>query len=292
MHVSLIIRALNEAEHLPTLLDAVDRQTERPDEVILVDSGSTDGSVEIAEAHGARVVHIPPGDFTFGGALNLGCETAKGEILVFASAHVYPIDDTWLARLTAPFSNSAVGLTYGRQTGDDRTTFSEQRLFESWFPDVDNHDQDHAFCNNANAAIRRSRWEDFPYDEALPGLEDIAWATKLRQRGGTVAYVADATVAHIHEEHFRQTLNRYRREAIAHRSFSGVPPMPAKTCAGLAVRHISADVRAALTTRQLSAIPAIAAFRTAQFAGVWLAGRTPVSDTDKIVQRMYYPRPK
>ncbi len=292
MHLSVVVRALNEAEHLPRLLDGIASQSLPPDEVLLVDSGSTDGTVEIAERHGARVVHIRPGEFTFGRALNLGCESAKGDILVFASAHVYPTDEHWLANLVAPFDDPRIGATYGRQTGDERTSFSEMQLFADWFPDADDPDQDHPFCNNANAAIRRSWWDELPYDETLPGLEDIAWATELRKRGGRLAYVADATIVHVHEERLRQTLNRYRREAISHRTFSGAPAMPLGKAASLAARHITADARRAIRTGSMTALPSIAGFRAAQFAGVWLAGRTDASETDKVLRRMYYPRPR
>ena len=84
--VSIIIRALNEAEHLPALYAGIASQTRQPDQVMLVDSGSTDTSVAISEAAGADIVHIAPEDFSFGRALNVGCEAASGDVLVFVSA--------------------------------------------------------------------------------------------------------------------------------------------------------------------------------------------------------------
>ena len=110
---SIVIRTLNEAKHLPSLLDSIERQNRLPDEVILVDSGSTDTTVSIAEKHGLKIVHIPPGDFTFGRALNWGCEAAKGDLLVLVSAHVYALDDNWLEQLVEPFADDRVGLSYG-----------------------------------------------------------------------------------------------------------------------------------------------------------------------------------
>ena len=115
--ISLVVRALNEAEHLSALFTGLLRQEVKPTEVILVDSGSTDDSVAIATAHGARIVHIRPEDFSFGRSLNVGCAAAIGEILVFVSAHVYPLDEFWLGNLVAPFHDPAVVLSYGRQTG-------------------------------------------------------------------------------------------------------------------------------------------------------------------------------
>ena len=63
--ISIVVRALNEADHLPALFSGLLRQDRKPDQVVLVDSGSTDDSVAIAEAHGADIVHIAPADFSF-----------------------------------------------------------------------------------------------------------------------------------------------------------------------------------------------------------------------------------
>ena len=205
---SIVIRALNEAEHLPALFSGLLRQTRQPDQVILVDSGSDDDTVAIAEAHGADIIHIAPADFSFGRALNVGCEAATGDVLVFVSAHVYPTDEHWLANLIAPFHDAATALSYGRQTGDHRTKFSELQLLRQWFPDVSDPDQATPFCNNANCAVRRNWWTRHPYDENLTGLEDLAWAERALADGGRIAYRADATIVHIHEEDFSGIRNR------------------------------------------------------------------------------------
>ena len=126
--VSIVIRALNEAEHLPALFSGLLRQSRRPDQVILVDSGSDDDSVAIARAHGAEVVHISPAEFSFGRALNLGCAAASGDVVVVVSAHVYPLDEKWLDLMMTPFERPEVGLVYGGQTGDSRSHFSEARV--------------------------------------------------------------------------------------------------------------------------------------------------------------------
>src|SRR5512140_11031 len=99
MQCSIVIRAYNESEHLGRLLEGVAYQTCKDVEVILVDSGSTDATVQIAEAHGATVVHIPPQDFMFGRSLNLGISVASSERIVIASAHVFPVYPDWIETL-------------------------------------------------------------------------------------------------------------------------------------------------------------------------------------------------
>lgn len=288
---SVIIRALNEAEHLPALYSGLLRQTKQPDQIILVDSGSTDDTVAISEAHGADVVHIAPKDFSFGRSLNVGCERATGEILVLVSAHVYPIDEYWLANLVEPFQRREVVLSYGHQTGDHRTRFSEIQLLRQWFPEQSDPDQSTPFCNNANCAVRRSEWEQHPYDEDLTGLEDMHWASSALRRGGKIAYRADASIVHLHDEKFARVRNRYRREAIAHRRIFDDQRLGAFEALALLVANVGRDYLAALARRQLVAnVVDIPAFRAAQYFGSWEGFRSRGEVSSELKRRFYYPK--
>jgi len=215
--VSIIIRAYNEEKHLPKLLEGIKGQTYSNIETILVDSGSTDRSVQIAESFGAKIVHIPSSEFTFGKALNLGISRAEGELCVFASAHVYPTDNQWIENIITPFTDQTIALVYGRQIGNERTQFSEHQVFAKWFPEESTLDQKHPFCNNANTAIRKELWEKLPYDEEITGLEDLHWANQIQQKGHKIAYISTACIVHVHEETPAKVRNRYRREAIAYK---------------------------------------------------------------------------
>jgi hypothetical protein len=73
-----------------------------------------------------------------------------------------------------------------------------------------------ATFSNANSAIRRSAWEEQPFDESLPGGEDLAWASRQVARGKKVSYVYDAAVCHSHMEPLREVHRRHRVEAPAH----------------------------------------------------------------------------
>ncbi|MCC7511026.1 MAG: glycosyltransferase family 2 protein, partial [Anaerolineae bacterium] len=197
---SIVVRAYNEERHLPRLLEGIARQTVEDAEVILVDSGSTDATVSIAEAFGARIVRIRPEEFTFGRSLNFGVRAATRELVVVASAHVYPVYPDWLEALLRPFEDDKVALAYGKQRGPETAKFSERQIYLQWFPDQDMPRQPTAFCNNANAAIRRSLWERNPYDESLTGLEDLAWAKWAKEQGCEIAYAAEAEIVHVHNE--------------------------------------------------------------------------------------------
>ncbi len=288
--ISIVIRCLNEEEHIGRLLAGIRRQTLQPPEIIIVDSGSTDATLEIASRFPVRVLSIEPELFSFGRSLNLGCEAALGNIIVIASAHVYPVYDTLLAELVSGFDDPEVALIYGRQQGDDGTRYSERQIMEKWFPARSTARQEHPFCNNANAAIRRAVWERFPYNEELTGLEDLDWAKRARESGYHISYAAEAPVVHVHRESWRQIINRYRREAIAQRQIYGETRIGLPGTVALAGLNIVMDyyhaARERVLCRNLAAIPA---FRTAQFWGTYrgFAQRGPVPSLLK--RRFYYP---
>ncbi len=215
MGCSIVVRAYNEEKHLPRLLKGIRAQTVKDVEVIVVDSGSTDRTVEIAEAHGARIVRIRPEEFTFGRSLNRGVRAARGEFVVIVSAHCYPVYPDWLEQLLKPFEDPQVAVSYGKQRGGATNQYSEHQFFREYFPDVSQPRQGHPYSHNANAAIRRALWEQHPYNENLTGLEDLAWSSWAFEQGYAIAYVAEAEVIHLHDEGPAQVYNRYRREAIA-----------------------------------------------------------------------------
>lgn len=288
--ISIIIRSYNEEQHIGRLLHGIEMQSIRDYEVILVDSGSTDSTVPIAERYGVKVVHIPKAEFSFGRALNLGCEAAGGEILLFASAHVYPLRLDWIEQIIAPFADPSVVLSYGRQVGNDVTRFSEHQVFKSWFPAESVKYQPHNFCNNANCAVRRSWWDRQRYDETLTGLEDLAWAKVARANGGQIAYVAEAVIAHVHEETWVRVRNRYRREAIALRKIEPGFRFNVYDFLSLTLRNIASDLQAAAQERRLcNEVGAIVLFRINQFLGTWLGHRDPSSVDAALRSRFYYP---
>src|SRR6267143_5681713 len=174
---TVLIRAFNEERWLPEVLKAIDKQSYRDFEVLLVDSGSVDRTRDIVAASSGRVVRMRSDDFTFGHSLNVGIGEARGSFIVILSAHAIPTGDQWLERLIAPLRRPETAMVFGGQRGHALSKFSEARDFERIFPGkpqlMDEYD---VFVNNANSAIRRDLWKLRQFDEGLPGLEDAEWA--------------------------------------------------------------------------------------------------------------------
>lgn len=208
--VSVVIRAKNEALYIGETLAAVQGQRYRDLEVIVVDSGSTDRTPEIAGEYGARVVAIDPQEFTYGRALNLGIGHSSGELLVSLSAHATPETDQWLGSLVSGFRHKGVAGVYGRHIPRDNASFFELLgMSLSGVTSKEPRYQDNsARFSNANGAVRRDLWELMPFDETLPGAEDIYWARQMQRLGYMILFEPMAAVYHSHGEPLPRLIRR------------------------------------------------------------------------------------
>lgn len=293
MLISIIIRTLNESLHLTELLQKINGQecSLGSTEVVVIDSGSTDDTLSIAEAFNCNITHITKRDFTFGRSLNEGCEYSSGEILVFISGHCIPCDKHWLENLVSPIAQGLVDYSYGRQVGRDTTKFSEQELFKKYFPDESQTPQEGFFVNNANSAIRRSSWRKFKFDESLTGLEDLDLAKRLVADCGRVGYCSDASVYHIHDEKWSQTLRRYEREAYALQTI--MPEIHVNAVDMLRYIFVGIINDAVQAVRQkvfLSEIVGIVRFRVAQYFGTYRGNHLHRTVSRERKENYFYPR--
>lgn len=293
MKASIIIRTYNEARHLPDLLRGVQSQVApgMENEIIVVDSGSTDGTLDIAKRFHCRIEHIRKEDFSFGRSLNIGCAAASGDALVMISGHCIPANDGWLARIVEPLADGRVALVYGCQRGNHDSRFSECRIFEKYFPGVSQIPQEGFFCNNANLALLRSVWQQNPFDEDLTGLEDMRLAKQLVSKGMAIGYVAEAAVYHLHEETWTHIKNRFEREAMAMQHIMPEVHLSLADFLRYAFSSILLDFGAALQSRQfLKFAPEIVMYRIAQYWGSYRGNHYHRKLSRERKERYFYPR--
>ncbi|RLA51493.1 MAG: glycosyl transferase family 2 [Gammaproteobacteria bacterium] len=291
--ISIVIRTLDEGRYLDELLSSAFNQKLDPGmqlEVVIIDSGSTDDTLSIAERHGCRITHIDKSEFTFGRSLNRGSEYANGDVLIYVSGHCIPEGQYWLANLVAPVVDGRATYVYGRQIGCETTKYSENKLFGKYFPGESKIPQADIFCNNANAAILRDVWEEYRFDEEVTGLEDMELGRRLLDDGCLIAYTADAMVYHIHDESWIQTKRRYEREAIALQKIMPDVHVSFLDMLRYLVVSVAADFSSALAEKCfLRESVDIVKFRIAQYWGAYRGNHEHRQLSRKRKENYYYP---
>lgn len=291
--VSIIIRTYNEERHIDTLLNKVYSQNfpENEFEVVIVDSGSEDNTLEIIKKYPVKLVQIKPKDFTFGYSLNKGIEAANGKYMLMVSAHCYPIDEKWISKMVDPLEKDTnIAVVYGKQRGYDTTKYSEHQIFKTWFPDNKEGKQDNPFCNNANCAIRRDFWEAYKYNEELTGLEDLDWANEMLKKSYDIYYQCEAGVYHIHEENYKQVYNRYKREAIALKNIFPSTKFNFSDFIMMLTSNLLTDWYTAFKEKKIKEIWRVLLFRFCQFLGAYDGNRFNSKITYELKKKFYYPR--
>lgn len=288
---SIVIRAYNEESHIRQLFDGISHQSIKDIQVILVDSGSKDRTKDIALGYGAEIVEISPSEFTFGKSLNLGISRSVAPLVIIASAHIYPVYPDWIEKMLEPFKNKEVGLVFGKQRGDIKSKFSEKQVFNQWYPDESSIRQNNPFCNNANAVIRLDLWQEHPYDENLPALEDLAWAKWLIGKGLCIAYVSEAEIIHVHNETWHGIYNRYRREGMAFKNIYPQEKFSFFEFLQLFFSNCWNDFRIAIKQKIITReFLNIIKFRFNQFWGTYKGYRCSGPLTMQLKRSFYYPK--
>lgn len=232
LRASVLIPVKNGGALLGTVLDAVLAQRcPWPYEVIVVDSGSTDASVDLTRARGVRCESISPESFGHGRTRNQLAQLSKGEFLVFITQDARPASQDWLRSLVeACDAELDVAGAFGPHLAhpqarevtrrelaqhfagfgteqsvvrlDDRERFARDPGYRQWL---------HFFSNN-NSCLRRSVWERLPFPE-VDFAEDQTWALAAVEAGYGKAYAPQAAVYHSHDFGMWETLQRNFDEA-------------------------------------------------------------------------------
>jgi len=269
-NVSVVIPVKDGARYLERLLTAVREQGGDAIELLVVDSGSSDGSVDLARAGDATVHEIPPEKFGHGRTRNLAMELSSGDIVCFLTQDAVPAPG-WLDAHVAAFElDPKVGGVYGPHLPWPDTSPTIARELDGFFADmapdgepVLQREGDLTFMSNVNASYSRACWEQVRFED-IAYAEDQAFGRAMLAAGWAKVFHPDAAVYHAHDygpiEFARRYFDEYRglRETVGHIEPARPAYVLAEVRAGVAAdrrwmaeRSLSRSRRAGGTVRSL-----------------------------------------
>ncbi len=271
MKVSIIMRSKNEMPYIKYSLMMLTKQTVRDFELLVVDSGSTDGSWETAlEYHPQIAYQIKPEEYIPGKVMNAAAKKCSGDILVYNNADCIPQNEYWLQNLIKPFEDPEVVAVFGNQITRPNAIPIIRKDYERAFGDGAIHSKWKHFFSMATSAVRRSVWEEYPFYENIQYSEDIEWSWRMKQMGKRIVYVPDAIVEHSHNYTLKQTVKRFKGEGKAEGYIYKEKPRNIVSEIVLpATMESLRDFAYLIKTGEIAWIPKAPLYRFFQRYGVW-----------------------
>lgn len=198
MNYDILIRCRNEVSWLNQTYDAINSQKSTPNKVIFVDSGSTDGSLELANSFGWEVIKYKTDKFNYSESLNIGFENSESLYVLILSAHCIFSNEEGATKMLEEFNDNKVGAVFGRQLPTKRSSPHDTRDLLTVFGRERIVYQKQPFFHNAFAMVKKSLWQTIKFDENINGIEDRIWAREIAKLGYKIIYQPEAKVYHEH----------------------------------------------------------------------------------------------
>lgn len=283
--ISVVVPVKDGGSDLVRCLEAIGRQRmDEEVEIVVVDSGSSDGSVESAHRAGARVHEIPPESFDHGATRNLLASLAHGDVLVFTSQDATPERDDWLTTLvTALRSGERIAGAYGRQVAY-QTAKPPERFFLDFLygpePRIQRIERggdlrlETTLFSNVNSAIPRALLEEHPFAEDLVMGEDQEWSRRMLLEGFALVYEPRAVVRHSHAYTLSSAFRRFFDSGVAaDRTFVSEDAGSRAALRQAAARYARDEIEWLWSTGQRRWIPYTSLYELTKYTGLQLGRR-------------------
>ena len=279
---SIIILTKNGGDNFPRLLERIySQQYEGGFEVIVIDSGSADGTLEEARKYPVQIEEITPEQFHHSRTRNLGAELAQGQYVAYITQDALPLENCWLEKLTAGFSDPQVAMVSGRQIAREKTKPPEKFFYHHNFPEfrlviksgADNYYHDNVFISDVNSAYRKDALLKYRFKEDIVLAEDKEIAARFTGDGLAVCYEPSAAVYHSHDHGLKDLFARHLDFGLALRQgVSGRPKTSHESLAGTA-DYLRAEFKFLKASGYRKWLPYSFLYETVRYAGL-LMGKT------------------
>jgi glycosyltransferase involved in cell wall biosynthesis len=294
--IPIVIPTRNAGSQITDVLDAIAAQDGpfQP-EVIAIDSGSSDGTLERLRQYGAEVLSVPSGAFNHGETRNEALKHARGEIAVLLVQDAVPASPHWLSTLIEPLlQDASIAGSFARQVPDTRASRVTAYYLSHWIAAQEaarvvgpltagtfarmSPRERHIACafDNVCSCIRLSVWNKQPF-AATPIAEDLQWGRDVLLAGHRLAYVPGAVVCHSHE---RSIAYELQRAYLVHQRLEAIFGLVTLPTVGSLVRSIAATsatnarIAAQEPRRRVRAVLRGTALGLAQPLGQYLGARS------------------
>ncbi len=224
--ITVVMRSHNDARLLPQTLGALDAQEGVSTKLFVFESASTDGSKELFEAHGCdRIVHLEPGGYHSATVLNQGVEWAETELVAFVNSDAIMMDRHVLRQLGDAIlvDPSCAGAFCRQITRPDASPLTRLDYFTAF---ENRHELGHyaQMMSLVCSMVRKTAWQENPFDPALTFAEDYVWSHRALERGWSLAYVPRAVVEHSHDYSGEELYRRHFGDSAALACVREKPP--------------------------------------------------------------------
>ena len=227
--VSVVIPVKNGQRYLDSVLRAVfSQKINAKFEVIIIDSGSGDKTLDIIKQYPVRLYQIDEKKFNHGLTRNLGISKAQAKFVILTTADAIPCNNHWMEELIDDIKNDeCVAGIYSRQIPHkdshvitqirvSRFFTSYRKRRESQMNRIEDYNklsprEKHRFCNfdNVSSFIRKSVWAKIPLPKT-DFSEDLEWSKKVLEAGYKIVYKPDSIVYHSHDFSILDWYNKNR----------------------------------------------------------------------------------
>ena len=275
--LSIITPTYNASRYLSALLDRLESQTVKDFELIVIDSSSSDNTVEIARSHGAKIISIAKSEFDHSATRTLGAKESRGDIIIYLTQDAIPFDEYAIENIVKPLDNDKkIGAVFARQLPHPNASVFAQHLRLFNYPDTsytrvlgdrEQYGIRTIFFSDTFSAYRKNVLEEIGYfKNGLIFGEDTCAAAMILLKGKKIAYAVDAKVFHSHNYTISQDFKRYFDMGIFHKNenwllteFSGPQSE--------ALKYIKSEIKFLWKQNKLILLPELILRNTMKFLG-------------------------
>ena len=278
--LSIILLIKNGGRRLELLMESLERQKFSGSfEIIAIDSGSKDGSLEILEKYNTRIFRIKPEEFHHSRTRNLGAEKSKGEVLVYLTQDALPINNDLLEKLVNPLKDPEVAVSYGRQIANPDAKDVNKFFYSYFYPDekkvlskeLANNPKkfyiNYIYVSDVCSAIKKEVWDEVRFTDDVPMSEDKDFALKVLKAGYGIVYEPEATVYHSHDYSLHSLFKRRFQDGSA---FSNIALEGESGFFGRGFKFVTEEMKFLVREKKFLGIPYAIIYNFIDFLGFFL----------------------